>query len=383
MGTIQEALSKVNIVLTNEKPVVVVPVVAPQVVVDPTSPINSDVKPSEVSSTPEGTPSVTPDGIVAVSPDAHASVIEDEQNDIQESEVPEGLRKRFSKLTTKNKLAIKEAEDAKQQTEALKLEIEAAKREKQFYQDIALANASSTVAPVDIQPVVKPAPSINKPPILDDFADSENQLQDFINASVNYGINKGMQMMIAANDPAIIEKKKREEAFKKQFPDFASVMHDKNPGIKVLTDNPVTDQIIGRTKDNLTILYHYAKNPVAAQKLASMTDPVDIAMEIANLKSQLTNNIQVEINEPIVNNTPLTPNRVDPNVEPKVANLGQVPNPPVHEPIKLHVTKAPEPFTPLSSNASQTYPAVETLSPDEMLQDPRYARLFQKNKLQR
>jgi hypothetical protein len=381
MGTIQEALSKVNIVSTNDKTIVAAPAVAPQVVVTPTPPIIPDVNPSVASSTPEGTPSASPDGNPAVSPDAHASVIEDEQSEINENEVPEGLRKRFSKLTTKNKLALKEAEEAKQQAEALRLEIEAEKREKAFYQEMLLAQANNPALAKPVEkPVVVEQPVVNRPPTLDDFKESENQLEDYIQARIEYGLNKGMQVIAAQTDPAIVEKKKKEEAFKKQYPDFASVMHDKNPGIKVLTENPVTDQIIGRTKDNLALLYHYAKNPADAQKLAAMTDPVDVAMELADLKSKLNSNTRVEIPEPAVVNNLGGPNRINPNEPPPVANLGQVPNPPVHEPIKLHVTKAPEPYNPIQSQASQTYPDVNNMTPDEMLQDPRYARLFTKKR---
>jgi len=381
MGTIQEALSKVNIVSTNDKTIVATPAVVPQVDVTPTPPISNDVKPSDNSSPSEGTPSASPDGPPAVSPDAHASVIEDEQSEINDNEVPEGLRKRFSKLTTKNKLALKEAEDAKQQADALRLEIEAEKREKAFYQEMLLAQANNPDAfkPVE-KPVVAPQPVVERAPILDDFKESENQLEDYIKASVAYGINQGLKVIAVQNDPVFIEKKRKEEAFKKQYPDFASVMHDKNPGIKVLTENPVTDQIIGRTKGNLNLLYHYAKNPADAQRLAAMTDPVDIAMELADLKVKLNSNPVVEISEPAVVNNPGGPNRIDPNLPPPVANLGQVPNPPVHEPIKLHVTKAPEPYNPIQSQASQTYPSVDKMTPDEMLQDPRYARLFTKKR---
>jgi hypothetical protein len=389
MQTIQEALKKVNIVLTHEKPAVVAPAVAPQIEVTPTPPVIIDVKPPEASSTPEGTPPAPSGGIPAVSPDAHASV-EDEQTEIQESEVPEGLRKRFAKLTTKNKIALKEAEDARQKAEQLQLEIEAEKREKAFYQEMLLASAHN--APVAEKPVTDPVPPVaqpivDRPPALEDFSDSPNQLQDFIQASINYGINKGMQTVIAQVDPTVVEAKRKQETWKQQHPDFAQVMHDKNPALKILTDNPVTDQIIGRTKDNLDILYHYAKNPSDAQKLASMTDPIDVAMELASLKTRLTNNTQVEIVEPVVVAGNPAPGRVNPNEPPRVPNNGQLPNAPVHEPIKLHVTKAPEPYNPLQPGGNASLPSPDqigvvsaggTINVDDMMADPRYAHRFKR-----
>jgi hypothetical protein len=311
----------------------------------------------EVPVTSEGTPSATPDGTQVEGNSANTSTDEND-HEIKEDELPEGIRKRFSKLTIKRKEAEAKAKEAEEREARKQSIIDAKEKELEFYKSVVLnpvtgapkqEQVTSTVAPVQ-------APKDSKEPVWADFENSESPISDFVKAHSKWSVEQAIAPLKHQMDPAVVEQQKQDAKIVAERPDFAEVVNMKNPAYKMLADNPITNVMIPASKDKLQLAYYFAKNPAEAQRLASMTDPIDIGYELRAVREKINNPA------PVVTQTVAPAPVVTPTPEVK----------PVQK------TNAPVPFKPVNSNGSAPLPDVSTLTPDQMRTDPRYAHLFKR-----
>ena len=337
---------------------VVAPAAAPQAVVTPAPTVIEAVKPAEPPANSAEPTSVVPDVTPAVSPSVNANA-EDNDSEITENELPEGIRKRFSKLTSKRKEADKKAEDLTKQLETEAKERDSVKKELDFYKNLLLD--PKTQPPTQPQSVVQPqqAPApvqAEKEPAFEDFANEADPITAFVKASNTYAVNKALAPVLQKMNPEVQEAQKRREAVIAVHSDFDKVVTMENPAIKMLADNPIINAMVPRSKDNLQIAYYLGKNHAEAQRLASMNDPIDIAIEIRKIQEKIATPVQNQ-QTAVVTPAPVIP---APEVKP------------------ITRTNAPEPFKPVNSAGSPGLPPVENLSPDQMRDDPRYSFLKKK-----
>lgn len=337
---------------------VVAPVAAPQAVVTPAPTVIEAVKPAEPPAISAEPPSVSPDGTPAVSPSVNANA-EENDSELTENELPEGIRKRFSKLTSKRKEADKKAEDLAKQLETEAKERDSVKKELDFYKNLLLDPKTQPPAqPQSVaQPTQAPAPAVTeKVPVFEDFASEADPITAFVDAKATYIVNQRLAPMQQQLDPAVQDAKRKFEAVKAVHPDYEQVVTMENPAIKMLADNPIINAMVPRSKDNLQIVYYLGKNHAEAQKLALLNDPIDIAIEIRKIQEKIATPVQTQ-QTAVVTPAPVT---LAPEVKP------------------ITRTNAPEPFKPVNSAGSPGLPPVENLSPDQMRDDPRYSFLKKK-----
>lgn len=320
--------------------------------------VTSTVETPEAPVTPEGTPSATSGGINQVEQIGADTSTDDSEAEIKDTEVPEGVRKRLSKLTIKRKEAearatALELEKTKQQ------ELMAAKEiELEFYKGVVL-NPNSTVKPTD-QPVktgtvATPAPVQDKEPEFDDFNESDNPISAFVKAHSAWAVKQAIKPLEQRMDPAVIERQKKDAAIVAARPDFNKVVTMDNPAIKMLSENPITNAMIPASHDKLELAYYLAMNPADAQRIASMTDPADIGFELRAIREKMK--------------TP-APAPTQTAVIPAVAPA------PAVKPVQK--TNAPIPFTPVNPSGTAPTPDPSTLSPDQLRDAPGYEFLRKK-----
>jgi hypothetical protein len=337
---------------------VVAPAAAPQVTVTPAPTVIEAVKPAEPPAISAEPPSVSPDGTPAVSPSVNANA-EENDSELTENELPEGIRKRFSKLTSKRKEADKKAEELAKQLETEAKERDSVKKELEFYKNLLLDPKTQPPAQSQgvAQPTQPPAPvQTEKVPVFEDFANEADPITAFVDAKANYIVNKRLAPMEHQLDPVAQDAKRKFEAVKAVHPDYDEVVTMNNPAIKMLAENPIINAMVPRSKDNMRIAYYLGKNQAEAQKLALLNDPIDIAIEIRKIQEKIATPVQTQ-QTAVVTPAPVVP---APEVKP------------------ITRTSAPEPFKPVNSAGSPGLPPVDSLSPDQMRDDPRYSFLKKK-----
>lgn len=333
---------------------IVAPVVtdaATEVISNSAPQVTQTVETPEAPVTPEGTPSVPSDGITQVEQISADTSTDDSEAEIKDTEVPEGVRKRLSKLTIKRKeaearaLAL-ELERTKQQ------ELSAAKEvELEFYKGLALKPISGTKTeqPAPAGTVVTPSPAQDKEPEFDDFSESDNPISAFVKAHSAWAVKQAIKPIEYRMDPAVIEKQRKDAEIVAARPDFNKVVTMDNPSIKMLSENPITNAMIPASHDKLELAYYLATNPADAQRIASMTDPADIGFELRSIREKMK--------------TPV-PATTQTAVIPAVAPA------PVVKPVQK--TNAPIPFKPVNPSGTAPTPDPSTLSPDELRDAPGY-----------
>jgi hypothetical protein len=336
------------------------PVAAPVVPVVEAPKVTEAVKQATVPAAVEGTPSASPDGKQAGSVSATASTDENEL-EIKEDELPEGIRKRFSKLTSQRKEAQARNKELEEKEKAKQALLDAKEKELEFYKE-ALLNPTKapTTGVVKTEPVI---PVVEEKVLkLEDFNDQEDPISAFVDAKVNQIVNKRMAPVEKQLDPAVVEAKRRVAAEVAENADFTQIVNFQNPAIKMLSENPITNAMIPASKDNLKISYYLGKNPEEARRIASMTDPIDIAIELRAIQGKIKPQAQVA---PQI----VVPAAVAPAVIPASVVVPEK---------QIEKTNAPVPFKPVSANGTAPLPDVGTLTPDQMRDDPRYAFLKKK-----
>jgi hypothetical protein len=317
-------------------------------------PVTPDVKLEATPSNASGTPSASSDGTPAVTPSANAST-DDNDSELKEDELPEGIRKRFSKLTNKRKEAETRAKELEEAQTKSKLDLEVTRRELEFYRDLQLNSKpahSTTVAPVA---PAAPAAPVEKELIFSDYAAEADPISAFVDAKVNSIVSKRLAPVEKALDPATAAHQKQLDAIKAEFPDYTQVVQPNSAVIMMLSENPITDKMIPASKDRVKLTYYLSKHPDEARKLADMTDPIDVGVALREIQNKLVPQKTAESSKQIEVPTP--------------AALVQKP---------IEQTKAPEPFTPVNPAGSPGLPPIEELTPDQLRNDPRYSRLFKR-----
>lgn len=337
----------------------VAPVAAPVVPIVEAPKVIEAVKQPVVPAATEGTPSASSGGEQAGVTSATASTDENEL-EIKEDELPEGIRKRFSKLTTKRKEAEARSKEFEEKEKAKQALLDAKDKELEFYKEIALKTPVAGVLETKKETV---APAIEVKPLkLEDFNDQEDPISAFVAASVKQALDTRMAPVERQLDPSVVEAKRRVAAEVAENADFTQVVNMQNPSIKMLSENPITNAMIPASKDNLKISYYLGKNPEEARRIASMTDPIDIAIELRAIQGKIKPQAQV---------TPqiVVPATVAPAVIPASVVVPEK---------QIEKTNAPVPFKPVAANGSAPLPDVGTLTPDQMRDDPRYSFLKKK-----
>jgi hypothetical protein len=332
------------------------PAAAPVATVTPAPQIIEAVKQPEASATSTGTPSVSSDGKQAEQTSANAST--DEEAEIKEDELPEGIRKRFSKLTNQKKEALARAKELEEKEKAMQALLDAKEKELSFYKEIAMAPKPASTGTVTPTPEPAVQPVAEKEPEFDDFKDNDNPISAFVKAHSSWAIRQAIAPITKQINPAVIEAKRRVAAEVAENADFTQVVNMENPAIKMLSENPITNAMIPASHDNLKISYYLGKNPAEAKRIASLTDPIDIAIELREIQKKIKPQSQTQTGVPPVTPAPVV-------VTPAVV----VSEKPVTK------TNAPVPFKPVNSNGTAPLPDVSTLTPEQMMDDPRYAFL--------
>lgn len=337
------------------------PSAAPAAVADPVvevaPQVTPDVKPPEASSTPEGTSPVSSGETKAENTSANASTDETD-SELKEDELPEGIRKRFSKLTTKRKEAESKAKALEEEILKHDREKEASKKELEFYKELLMNPSIKPNATVATRVDQTPVKTEDKAPVFEDFAGEADPITAFVDAKANYLINKRMAPVEKAMDPATIERKRQLDAIVSENPDFINVVNFENPAIKLLSQNPVTNAMIPASKDNLKLAYYFAKNPTEAQRVAQLTDPIDVGVALREIQNKMS------------------PQKVQETKQTEVPAPAVRVSTPEQKPIQQ--TQAPVPFKPVNPVGTAGLPPVDQLTPDQLRSDPRYSHLFKR-----
>ncbi len=352
---------ELNLITPAEPKTTVAPAAVP-VVAEPQAPpvTQAEVTPG-VPAAPEGIPSVSSDGTIQVENNS-ANTSTDDDSEIKEDELPEGIRKRFSKLTTKRKEAENKAKEFETKGLEKQSELDAKQKELEFYKDMFLNPKTPNVAPVQPEAKVIPAVTVveEKEPVFKDFEDAEDPISAFVDAKTDWKVKKALAPVLQNMNPAFIEQKRKLDAVRAEHLDYQQTVTMENPAIKMLSENPITNAMIPASQDNLKIAYYLAKNPAEAKRIAAMTDPIDIAIELREVQKKIKpvsqSQTQIEVPAPVVA-TVVTP-----------------------DPKPIQQTKAPVPFKPVTPVGSATLPPVDSdsVKPDDLRNRPGYEFLNKK-----
>ena len=355
MAPIDDDMKGVTIIKSNEASpapkVTVTPAAVTAPIETPAPPVIEAVKQPVVPAATEGIPSVSPDGGQAVIPSANAST--DDELEIKEDELPEGIRKRFSKLTSKRREAESKLKESEEKEKAKQVLLDAKDKELEFYKEVALS-APKTAAPVKTD---APAPVVTeKPePVFADFENEADPITAFVNAKVNHIVSKRMAPVEHQLDPATQKVQRELAAVEVEHSDYRKVVTMDNPAIKILAENPIATLMIPASKNKLKLSYYLGKNIEDAKRIANMTDPIDIAVELRKIEDKF--------NTPTSSPQTVVPAAIIPANDPAIVVTKIV-----------QKTNAPVPFKPINSTGSAPLAEVtsDTVKPDDLRDRPGY-----------
>jgi hypothetical protein len=181
---------------------------------------------------------------------------------------PEWATKRFGELTAQREDAKREAENAR--------------RDAEFYKQVALERASAapqpaaTAAPTTVEP--------QGPPSLESFTD----YTDYMKALADYQVKEAVKAVQAQSQQATTQQdrqtkfKTAADEFKKTTPDFEAVIT--SPSFRQTA--AVIEAIYYSTKGP-QLAYYLAKNPDVTNRLNTLS-PFEVALEVGRLEERLT-----------------------------------------------------------------------------------------------
>ena len=181
---------------------------------------------------------------------------------------PEWATKRFGELTAQREEAKRVADDAR--------------REAEFYKQLALERSSATA-----QPAAAAAPTTIEPqgpPLLENFTD----YTDYMKALANYQVKEAFKDVQVQSQQATTQQDRQTKfktaavEFKKTTPDFEVVIT--SPSFRQTA--AVIEAIYHSTKGP-QLAYYLAKNPDVTNRLNTLS-PFEVALEIGRLEERLT-----------------------------------------------------------------------------------------------